>query len=77
MMETNKKVTIQLVSPVAVILFILFFLAKIYDKIDWSWWWVFSPLWIPFAILLGILSIIGLFYLIILIFDLIITKWRL
>jgi len=76
-METNKKVTIQLVSPVAVILFILFFLAKIYDKIDWSWWLVFSPLWIPFAILLGILSIIGLFYLIILIVDLIITKWRL
>lgn len=77
MMETNKKVTIQLVSPVAIILFILFFLAKIYDKIDWSWWWVFSPLWIPFAILIGILAIIGLFYLVILIIDLIITKWRL
>lgn len=77
MMETNKKVTIQLVSPVTVILFILFFLAKIFNKIDWSWWWVFSPLWIPFAILIGILAIIGLFYLVILIIDLIITKWRL
>ena len=57
MMETNKKVTIQLVSPVTVILFILFFLAKIFDKIDWSWWWVFSPLWIPASILIGIIGI--------------------
>lgn len=57
MMETNKKVTIQLVSPVTVILFILFFLAKIFNKIDWSWWWVFSPLWIPASILIGIIGI--------------------
>lgn len=76
-MENNKKITIQLLTPLSTILFILFFLAKIFDKIDWSWWWVFSPLWIPFAILIGILAIIGLFYLVILIIDLIITKWRL
>lgn len=57
MMETNKKITIQLVSPVTVILFILFFLAKIFDKVDWSWWWVFSPLWIPASILIGIIGI--------------------
>lgn len=56
-METNKKITIQLVSPVTVILFILFFLAKIFDKVDWSWWWVFSPLWIPASILIGIIGI--------------------
>ena len=56
-METNKKITIQLVSPVTVIIFILFFLAKIFDKIDWSWWWVFSPLWIPVSILIGIIGI--------------------
>lgn len=29
-------------------LFIAFKLAKI---IDWSWWWVFSPLWVPIAVL--------------------------
>ena len=76
-MENNKKVTIQLLTPLSTIVFVLFFLAKIFDKIDWSWWWVFSPLWIPFAILIGILAVIGLFYLVILIIDLIITKWRL
>lgn len=47
-------------------MFILFFLVflvflglKLAKKIDWSWWWVTSPLWI-FAIL-TILSLIGLF----------------
>lgn len=75
-MENNKKVTIQLLTPLSTIVFVLFFLAKIFDKIDWSWWWVFSPLWIPFAILIGILAGIGLFYLVILIIDLIITKWK-
>lgn len=75
-MENNKKVTIQLLTPLSTVVFILFFLAKMFDKIDWSWWWVFSPLWIPFAILIGILAITGLFYLVILIIDLIIT-WRL
>lgn len=74
-METNKKVTIQLVSPVTVILFILFFLAKIYDKIDWSWWWVFSPLWIPLAIVV-ILVIIGvIIYLGAILICLILDKW--
>ena len=56
-MENNNKITIQLVSPVTITLFILFFLAKIFDKIDWSWWWVFSPLWIPASILIGIIGI--------------------
>jgi hypothetical protein len=26
----------------------------------WSWWWVFSPLWIPIAILLFFLLILGI-----------------
>jgi len=71
-METNKKITIQLVSPVTIIIFILFFLAKIFNKIDWSWWWVFSPLWIPATIVLAILLIAGLTYLI----ALIISLWK-
>ena len=50
-METNKnKITIGCISPLTVVLFLAFFFAKIFDKIDWSWWWVFSPLWIPAVI---------------------------
>lgn len=48
------KINISLVSPFTIILFLAFFFAKIFDKIDWSWWWVFSPLWIPSVIVLSI-----------------------
>ena len=32
------------------ILFVVFFILKLTGYIDWSWWWVTAPLWIPFAI---------------------------
>ena len=63
-MENNKKITIGCLSPLTVIIFLAFFFAKIFDKIDWSWWWVFSPLWIPFAFLVVIIAIICLITLI-------------
>lgn len=54
----DKKITIGCTSPLAIIVFLAFFFAKIYDKIDWSWWWVFSPLWIPLALVIIVLLII-------------------
>lgn len=32
------------------ILFIVFLILKLTDVIDWSWWWVTAPLWIPLGI---------------------------
>ena len=32
------------------LLTLAFFIAKITNYIDWSWWWVFSPLWISGSI---------------------------
>ena len=66
MENTDKKVSIQITGVLNVVVFLFFFLAKIFDKIDWSWWWVFSPLWIPIAILLGILVVGIIGYLLIL-----------
>lgn len=39
---------------------IAFVILKLCKVIDWSWWWVFSPLWIPLAIIVafGILAAI-------------------
>lgn len=34
-------------------LFVLFTGLKLADVIDWSWWWVTSPLWGGFAVILG------------------------
>lgn len=40
------------------ILTIIFIILKVLEKIAWSWWWVFSPLWIPPAFILGVIVII-------------------
>ena len=58
METTNKNIKIGCVTPLSVIVFLAFFFAKIYDKIDWSWWWVFSPLWIPVVLCIIVLVII-------------------
>ena len=41
---------------------IVFITLKLLEKIDWSWWWVLSPLWLPLAVavsLLALLFVIG------------------
>lgn len=49
------------------VLFIVFIVLKLTGTIDWSWWWVTAPLWIPpaiglvffviFAVIIGIKKI--------------------
>lgn len=31
-------------------IFFIFFLLKITGTVNWSWWWVTSPLWITYTI---------------------------
>lgn len=31
------------------VLFIVFVVLKLTGLIDWSWWWVTAPMWIPLA----------------------------
>ena len=40
------------------ILFVVFLILKLTGYIDWLWWWVTAPLWIPFAIAMIILVFI-------------------
>ena len=47
----NKQTDISL----SIILFIVFLILKLTNIIDWSWWWITSPLWIG-----AILAIIAL-----------------
>lgn len=42
------------------LLAILFIALKLTKYINWSWWWVLSPLWIPLSIFLIIILIIFL-----------------
>lgn len=36
-------------------LFLLFAALKLTNHIDWSWWWVTAPLWVPAAVMLLLL----------------------
>ena len=48
---------------IGMVLFIVFLILKLTGTIDWSWWWVTSPLWIPLAaaaVIIGILGVIAI-----------------
>ena len=45
------------------ILFFIFLTLKLTNNIDWSWWWVTSPLWIPFSILFSVFLIAFIIFL--------------
>ena len=36
----------------------IFVVLKLTNVIGWSWWWVFSPIWIPALVLIAGLAII-------------------
>jgi hypothetical protein len=40
------------------ILFLIFLVLKLTHYIDWSWWWVTAPLWIGFALVVGLFAVI-------------------
>lgn len=46
-----KKTVFYILSALT----LMFIGLKLSDKIDWSWWWVFSPVWIPLAVLVLLL----------------------
>ena len=43
---------------------IAFIVLKLVGIIDWSWWWVLSPIWISFLIAVAFLVLFGLGFLI-------------
>jgi hypothetical protein len=59
----NKKIKINMENTgisLTMVLFIVFLILKLTNNIDWSWWWVTSPLWIGLAIVIAVLLIVGL-----------------
>lgn len=51
-MENNRPLI-----DLTTLLFIVFLVLKLTHQIDWSWWWVTSPLWIPLAIVIVFLVV--------------------
>lgn len=44
------------------LLTLVFVVAKLTGHLDWSWWWVFSPVLISAAFGLFILSVVGVIF---------------
>lgn len=44
----------------ASVLTVVFVVLKLTDNIDWSWWWVLSPLWISLGLVFVLVVIAGL-----------------
>ena len=40
------------------LLAIAFIVLKLCGVIDWSWWWVLAPIWIPFALIIVIMPLV-------------------
>lgn len=39
-------------------MFLIFMTLKLVGVINWSWWWVTAPLWIPFSIVFIVLMFV-------------------
>lgn len=39
-------------------LFLVFLVLKLTHVIDWSWWWVTAPLWIPFVLVIAFIFLV-------------------
>lgn len=50
-------------------LLIVFIVLKVTDVIACSWLWVFSPLWIPLALLVAMMTVVVLIALFLVVFD--------
>jgi hypothetical protein len=57
-MSNAQQVTTSSGFGLGTVLFIVFLILKLTHTIDWSWWWVTSPLWISAGFVIIVLLII-------------------
>ncbi len=57
-MSQNNGNNNQAFSFLIVGMFLIFLTLKLINYIDWSWWWVTAPLWLPTVIILAIALVI-------------------
>ena len=60
--EKMSQETTTFNSSILTILFVIFLVLKLTGEIDWSWWWVTSPLWLPLVLLFVTIIGVIIFY---------------
>ena len=61
MFMNNEKTTSGGIGFGSTIL-LIFIILKLVGVIDWSWWWVLSPIWIPIVLLLAVSILLFVVY---------------
>lgn len=55
---SDNHTTVNFGGILVPLLTVLFIGLKLTGYIDWSWWWVLSPLWIGFALFLAVMAVL-------------------
>ncbi len=61
---SSKSNSVNVGGGLGSLLTALFVYLKLTNQIDWSWWWVTAPTWIPAAIVLSLIAVVGLVFLV-------------
>ena len=59
-MATNQTTSVTVGGGFLNLLTLAFIVLKLTHYIDWSWWWVLAPLWIPIALVIVLLVLLGM-----------------
>jgi fatty-acid desaturase len=55
--DNNEPQKIVNRTSISRTLLLIFIVLKLCGVITWSWWWVFSPIWLPFFVLFFVCSL--------------------
>jgi membrane protein YdbS with pleckstrin-like domain len=66
---SNKNPTNLFEMGLPTLLFIVFLILKLTNNIDWSWWWVTSPLWVPIVLAIGFVALLMVIAILIIILN--------
>jgi len=64
MSEEQTKTTINLTAPTLSLLGVAFVVLKLCDVIQWSWWYVLMPFYLPIGLLLAFVVVVFIIYVI-------------
>ena len=57
-MSKTNSTTVQVRPGFTESLTIVFIFLKVFGFVNWSWWWVFSPLWISLGLVVLFLIVV-------------------
>ena len=58
----NKTIAVNTGTSSSFLLFLVFLVLKLTNVINWSWWWITAPLWVPIGLIIATDLIFGLVY---------------